>query len=164
MCAYSESEVGRFQSSEGFSQATPTCGASPRLILLPFGGIPNSPGSKENASGVPCGFESHRGNEHSRRVCAIGHGCYQMHASKHDFMLAVYCQRKAEEAQLSKTGVGVEKVTVIGRLNGSRSVVKGRNPCHALLNHHSRRRAHHDGATRSFGSAVLLLPPGRSGS
>jgi hypothetical protein len=46
MCAYAESEVGCFRSSKGFSQATPTCGASPRLILLPFGGIPNSPGSK----------------------------------------------------------------------------------------------------------------------
>jgi len=54
-CAYSESEVGCFRSSEGFSQATPTCGASPRLILLPFGGIPNSPGSRSNASGVPSG-------------------------------------------------------------------------------------------------------------
>ena len=32
------------RSSKGFSQATPTCGASSRLILLPFGGIPNSPG------------------------------------------------------------------------------------------------------------------------
>src|SRR2546430_1916634 len=41
---YSESEVGCFRSSKGFSQATPPCGASPRLILLPFGGIPNSPG------------------------------------------------------------------------------------------------------------------------
>src|SRR5881396_3030432 len=61
MCAYSESEVGCFRSSKGFSQATPTCGASPRLILLPFGGIPNSPGFEENASGVPCGFESDRG-------------------------------------------------------------------------------------------------------
>ena len=39
-------EVGCFRSSEGFSQATPTSGASPRLILLPFGGIPNSPGSR----------------------------------------------------------------------------------------------------------------------
>jgi hypothetical protein len=38
------------------------CEASPRLILLPFGGIPNSPaGVEENASGVPCGFESNRG-------------------------------------------------------------------------------------------------------
>jgi hypothetical protein len=36
-------ELGRFRSSEGFSQATPNCGASPRLILLLFGGIPNSP-------------------------------------------------------------------------------------------------------------------------
>jgi hypothetical protein len=54
-CAYAESEVGCFRSSEGFSQATPTCGASPRLILLPFGGIPNSPGSNSNASGVPSG-------------------------------------------------------------------------------------------------------------
>src|SRR5207244_7404072 len=61
VCAFSESEVGCFQSSKGFSQATPTCGASPRLILLPFGGIPNSPGFEENASGVPCGFESDRG-------------------------------------------------------------------------------------------------------
>jgi hypothetical protein len=41
MCTQLESEVGCFRSSEGFSQATPICGASPRLILLPFGGIPN---------------------------------------------------------------------------------------------------------------------------
>jgi len=27
-------------------------------------------------------------------------------------------------------------------------VVQGRNPCHAVLDHHSRRHAHHDGATR----------------
>jgi len=70
MRVYSEGEVGCFRSSEGFSQATPTSGASPRLILLPFGGIPNSPGFKENASGAPCGFESDRststlgGSEH----------------------------------------------------------------------------------------------------
>jgi hypothetical protein len=38
-----KSELGRFRSSKGFSQATPNCGVSPRLILLPFGGIPNSP-------------------------------------------------------------------------------------------------------------------------
>jgi RNA polymerase sigma-70 factor (ECF subfamily) len=37
-------------------------------------------------------------------------------------------------------------------------VVKGRNPFHALLDHHSRRRANHDGATFSFGSVVLLFP------
>jgi hypothetical protein len=55
MCAYAESDVGCFQSSEGFSQATPTRGASPRLILLLFGGIPNSPGFKENASGMRAG-------------------------------------------------------------------------------------------------------------
>ena len=35
--------MGCFRSSEGFSQATPIFGASPRLILLPFGGILNSP-------------------------------------------------------------------------------------------------------------------------
>jgi Transposase DDE domain len=43
--------------------------------------------------------------------------------------------------------VGVEKVTVISRLNGGKGVVK--EGCHALLDHHSRRRAHHDGATFS---------------
>ncbi len=37
------SELGCFQSSEGFSQVAPGYGVSPRLILLPFGGIPNSP-------------------------------------------------------------------------------------------------------------------------
>ena len=37
--------MGCFRSSEGFSQVTPTFGVSPRLILLLFGGIPNSPGS-----------------------------------------------------------------------------------------------------------------------
>jgi hypothetical protein len=57
-CAYSEGEVGCFRSSKGFSQATPTCGASPRLILLPFGGIPNSPGFEENPSGCAVRFES----------------------------------------------------------------------------------------------------------
>ena len=31
-----EREVCCFPSSEGFSQATRTCGASPRLISLPF--------------------------------------------------------------------------------------------------------------------------------
>jgi len=62
MCTQSESEVGCFRSSEGFSQATPTCGASPRLILLPFGGIPNSPGFNENGTGLSCGCESNRGN------------------------------------------------------------------------------------------------------
>jgi len=45
--SYSESEVGCFRSSKGFSQATPTCGASPRLILLPFRRHPQQPrGSK----------------------------------------------------------------------------------------------------------------------
>jgi hypothetical protein len=38
---------------------------------------------------------------------------------------------------------------------------KERNPCHARLDHHSRRPAHHDGATFSLGSVVLLLPPRR---
>jgi hypothetical protein len=42
--------MGCFRSSEGFSQATPISGASPRLILLPFGGIPNSPGFAQNVS------------------------------------------------------------------------------------------------------------------
>jgi hypothetical protein len=31
-------------------------------------------------------------------------------------------------------------------------VVQGRNPCHALLDQHSRRRANHDGATFSLGA------------
>ena len=47
--------MGRFRSSEGFSQAAPTCGASPRLILLPFGGIPNSPGSVRMVRTCPAG-------------------------------------------------------------------------------------------------------------
>jgi hypothetical protein len=34
---------------------------------------------------------------------------------------------------------------VISKRGGSGAVVKGRNPSHALLDHHSRRRAHHDG-------------------
>ena len=62
-----------------------------------------------------------------------------------------------------QTPVGVEKVTVIGKRSGGRSVVKGSNPYHALLHHHSRRRADHDGATFPFRSIVLLLPTGRSG-
>src|ERR1700687_950701 len=58
-----------------------------------------------------------------------------------------------------------EKVAGISRLNGSKSMVKeGGSSCHALLDHHSRRRANHDGATLPFRSAVLLLPPGRAGS
>jgi hypothetical protein len=36
-------KVGRFRWSEGFSQAIPLSGGLPRLILLLFGGIPNSP-------------------------------------------------------------------------------------------------------------------------
>jgi hypothetical protein len=48
--------------------------------------------------------------------------------------------------------VGVEKVTVISKRSGSRSVVEGRNPCHALLDRHSGRRAHHDGATLALGA------------
>jgi hypothetical protein len=67
---YVLSEVGCFRSSKGFSQATPSCGVSPRLILLPFGGIPNSPGFEENASGVPCGFESDRGTS---TVCGLSY-------------------------------------------------------------------------------------------
>ena|ERR1700751_5702010 len=35
--------VGCFQSSEGFSQVIPELRGLPRLILLLFGGIPNSP-------------------------------------------------------------------------------------------------------------------------
>jgi len=41
--------------------------------------------------------------------------------------------------------VGAEKVTVIRKRTGSRSVLKGKNPCHALLDHDSRRLANHDG-------------------
>jgi hypothetical protein len=41
--------------------------------------------------------------------------------------------------------VGVEKVTVISKRSGGRSVVKGRNPFHALLDHYSWRRANDDG-------------------
>ena len=44
--------------------------------------------------------------------------------------------------------MGVEKVTVISTWGGGRSVLQGRNPCHALLDHHAR-RAHHDGTTFS---------------
>ena len=51
-------------------------------------------------------------------------------------------------AQRLKSPVGVEKVTEISRLNGGKSVVEeGELPRHALLDHHSRRRANHDGAT-----------------
>jgi hypothetical protein len=35
--------MGCFRSSEGFSQAVPESWGLPRLILLLFGGIPNSP-------------------------------------------------------------------------------------------------------------------------
>ena len=38
------------------------------------------------------------------------------------------------------------------------------DPAHALFDSHRRRPADHDGATRPHRSAVLLLPPGRSGS
>ena len=47
MCGYVENGVGCIRSSKGFSHATPICGASPRLILLPFGGIPNCPNGLE---------------------------------------------------------------------------------------------------------------------
>src|SRR5580700_9904250 len=66
--------------------------------------------------------------------------------------------------QLTKTGVGVEKVTSISRMKVSRSMLEGSDPAHALFDSHSRRPADHDGTTRPYRSAVLLLPPGRSSS
>jgi len=68
-----------------------------------------------------------------------------------------------EKAQACANAVGVEKVIVISERGGSGSMVKGSNPSHALLDHHSRRRAN-DGATLPFRSVVLILSPGRSGS
>jgi SAM-dependent methyltransferase len=44
------------------------------------------------------------------------------------------------------------------------SSYQGGVPAHAVLDHHSRRRTHHDGATLPFRSVVLLLPSGRSSS
>src|SRR6476620_11091899 len=43
-------------------------------------------------------------------------------------------------------------------------MLEGSDPGYALLDSHRRRPADHDGATRPLRSAVLLLPPGRSGS
>ena len=43
-------------------------------------------------------------------------------------------------------------------------MLEGSDPAHALFDSHRRRPADHDGATRPLRSAVLLLPPGRSGS
>jgi hypothetical protein len=42
-CGVREKSVGCFWSSEGFSQVTPRWRERTRLILLLFGGIPNSP-------------------------------------------------------------------------------------------------------------------------
>src|SRR5437667_7918121 len=45
---------------------------------------------------------------------------------------------------LVSSPVGVEKVTVISKQSGGRSVIKGgRVPAHALLDFHSRRAANH---------------------
>ena len=42
--------MGCFRSSEGFSQAVPESRRTPRLILLLFGGIPNSPSVRKMSS------------------------------------------------------------------------------------------------------------------
>src|SRR5215467_3729123 len=65
---------------------------------------------------------------------------------------------------LTLTGVVLEKVTVISDPRCGRNMLQGRSLVHAFLHFHSRRPAHHDGATLSFGSPVLLLPSGRSSS
>jgi hypothetical protein len=57
--------------------------------------------------------------------------------------------------------VGVEKVTVISTQSGGRSLVKGRNPFPALLDHQSRRRANHDGSF--FNNVGPGRWPGQSG-
>ena len=62
------------------------------------------------------------------------------------------------------TPVVVEKVTVIRDPRCGRNMLQGRKFVHAFLSFHPRRPAHHDGATLSFGSPVLLLPSGRSSS
>src|SRR5262245_14203659 len=63
---------------------------------------------------------------------------------------APYPRSGATETLLLRTGVGVEKVTVICRSRSSRSMLQGRNPAHALLDFHFRRLVDHDGATRPF--------------
>src|SRR6266496_1211395 len=55
----------------------------------------------------------------------------------------------------------VEKVTSINRMRFRESMLV---LFHAALDFDFRRPADHDGATRPFRSAVLVLPPGRSGS
>jgi hypothetical protein len=74
------------------------------------------------------------------------------------------------EGDLSRSGVNegyhlwVLKKSL--RLAGGiqRSMLKESDPAHVLFDSDRRRTADHDGATRPLRSAVLLLPPGRSGS
>src|SRR5262249_18338606 len=61
---------------------------------------------------------------------------------------------------MTLSGVGVEKVTSISGLRISRSMLEG-SIRHALFDSDRWRPVDHDGATRPFRSAVLLLPPGR---